>query len=250
MTSELRVEALAAAQVSRLRLSRAEPKAISFGIAPVELSLGEIVLPSGHPRGEVMAGLYKFGAVAISLRVPARGAALDEFVGLVNATYKWAGGAQWRHGCRRTCWKSPMRNCEIALLRRAARRRGAAHARTGGSRTPAAARIGAPPLRCAGPTALHAVAEVTEITERIDKRARGDHRAADRVRGHSPVCDLSRSSPAAEQPRAERGHQPPCVTAKMTRAPVSDARRRCRRPQRKVSNRNLGRMVPGPVWGA
>src|SRR5688572_401592 len=92
-----RVEALAAEPVSRLRLSRAEPKAISFGIAPLELSLGEIVLPTGQPRGEVMARLYEFGAVAISLRVPVQGLSWEAYVELVNATYKWAGsqsGAQ------------------------------------------------------------------------------------------------------------------------------------------------------------
>ena len=85
-----RVEELAATPVSRLRLSRAEPKAISFGTPPVELALGEVVLPAGQPRGETLARLYEFGAVAISLRVPVQNLSWDEYVDLVNVTYKWA----------------------------------------------------------------------------------------------------------------------------------------------------------------
>jgi hypothetical protein len=85
------VEALAAAPVARLRLRRVEPKAISFGIAPVELSLGEVLLLGGQTQGEVMARVYEFGAVAISLRVPVQGLSWEEYVELVNETYKWAG---------------------------------------------------------------------------------------------------------------------------------------------------------------
>ncbi|HEY0304950.1 MAG TPA: hypothetical protein VGC44_08245 [Longimicrobiales bacterium] len=88
-----RVEVLAAAPVSRLRLRRAEPKAISFGTAPVELSLGEIVLPGSQPRGEAIARLYEFGAVAISLRVPVQDLGWEDYVDLVNATYRWAASA-------------------------------------------------------------------------------------------------------------------------------------------------------------
>lgn len=87
-----RVETIAAAPVSRLRLSRVEPKAISFGVAPIELSLGWIVLPIGNrPRCEAMARVYEFGAVAISLRAAVEGLPWSQYVQLANATYKWAG---------------------------------------------------------------------------------------------------------------------------------------------------------------
>src|SRR5688572_438684 len=87
-----RVEELAAAPVSRLRLTRAEAKAISFGVAPLEFSLGPIVLPIGtQPTAEAVVRVYEFGAIAISLRIAVQSTAWQEYVTLVNATYKWAG---------------------------------------------------------------------------------------------------------------------------------------------------------------
>src|SRR5687768_679373 len=69
------VEQLARAEVggaARMRLSRAEPKAITFGIPPVGLFLESVSLAVGgrDVEAEVTARAYAFGAVSIALRVP------------------------------------------------------------------------------------------------------------------------------------------------------------------------------------
>jgi hypothetical protein len=72
---------------SRSRLVSTPAKAVSFGVAPVEVPLDPITL--GLPTGRVLAGvvarLYDFGVVTLELRVPAREMAFTAFAGLVNA---------------------------------------------------------------------------------------------------------------------------------------------------------------------
>ena len=70
-----RVEALGATQapaVTRLRLTRAEPKAITFGVSPVEIALGPIELPAGDGAhsGSAHARVYDFGVLSLLLRFP------------------------------------------------------------------------------------------------------------------------------------------------------------------------------------
>lgn len=86
-----RVEQIAAAQVlaavSRLRLTRAEPKAIAFGVPPVEIALGPIdfELDGSRRSAEVTARAYEFGVVSIAVRIPVTGTPWDEFVDLATA---------------------------------------------------------------------------------------------------------------------------------------------------------------------
>ena len=58
--------------VSRLRLTRAEPKAITFGVSPVEIALGPVELSTadGVQAGSARARVYDFGAVSLLLRCP------------------------------------------------------------------------------------------------------------------------------------------------------------------------------------
>src|SRR5690606_17268380 len=75
-----RVEALIAAQtpeaVARIRLTRAEPKAMAFGVPPLEnwLGTGELPMAVGPPiKADATARLDDFGADAIARRVRAAG---------------------------------------------------------------------------------------------------------------------------------------------------------------------------------
>ncbi|HSL72315.1 MAG TPA: hypothetical protein VK864_18850 [Longimicrobiales bacterium] len=96
-----RVEQLAAAP-ARIRLQRAAPKAIAFGVSPVEFSLGRVTLPlDGRPRdADVSARVYDFGAVVLLLRLPIENEPWAEFVGLSNqlaeASESETGGDIWR----------------------------------------------------------------------------------------------------------------------------------------------------------
>jgi len=86
-----RLEALLAAgppgAVARIRLARAEPKAMAFGVPPVEIGLGQVALPAdeGPITAEATARLYDFGAVSIALRVPASGLGWAAFTDLALA---------------------------------------------------------------------------------------------------------------------------------------------------------------------
>ncbi len=98
-----RVESLGAVQtpaVARLRFTRAEPKAITFGVSPVEIGLGPVQLPpdprAGAPVGadppamprasrrievgSAHARVYDFGVVSIALRFPLAGIPWSELV--------------------------------------------------------------------------------------------------------------------------------------------------------------------------
>lgn len=57
-----------------IRLSRTSPKAISFGVPPIELGLGttRVVLPDGSADFELRARIYEFGAISLAARMPIR----------------------------------------------------------------------------------------------------------------------------------------------------------------------------------
>ncbi len=86
-----RFEALVAEQapaaVARIRLTRAGPKAMAFGVPPVEVALGPVKLPAEPAAipAEATARLYDFGAVSIALRVPGAGLTWHAFTDLALA---------------------------------------------------------------------------------------------------------------------------------------------------------------------
>lgn len=75
------------AAVGRVRLARAEPKAIDFGIPPLEIGLGSVELATelGPELATAHARVYDFGAVSLLVRVPMAGVAWSEFVDRNNA---------------------------------------------------------------------------------------------------------------------------------------------------------------------
>ncbi len=80
-----RVEALGATQapaVARLRLTRAEPKAMDFGVPPVEIGLGpvELATDAGILAGSARARVYDFGVVSVLLRFPVASLSWDALV--------------------------------------------------------------------------------------------------------------------------------------------------------------------------
>lgn len=92
------VERLARAEpagVARVRLARAEPKAIDFGIPPVEIGLGplEIVTELGPEAATAHARVYDFGVVSLLLRVPMTGVPWTRFVDRSNALDRASGGS-------------------------------------------------------------------------------------------------------------------------------------------------------------
>ena len=74
-------------QASRGRLQFIPPKAMSFGVPPVELSLEAVTVELGGVavQADVIARLYDFGAISLALHVPIRDMAWDSFVERVNA---------------------------------------------------------------------------------------------------------------------------------------------------------------------
>src|SRR5690606_20343315 len=70
--------------VARIRLTRAGPKAMAFGVPPLEVALGAVALPAeeGGITADATARLYDFGSVSIGLRVPAAGLSWDQFTDL------------------------------------------------------------------------------------------------------------------------------------------------------------------------
>ena len=72
-----KVEAVWAARArtaSRGRLTATPPKAMAFDVPPVSLVLDPVtlMLDGGAVQAEVIARVYDFGAVSITLRVPVR----------------------------------------------------------------------------------------------------------------------------------------------------------------------------------
>ena len=99
------VETLAADQLptARLRLSRAEPKAIAYGSPPVVIDLGSVEL-AGPAVGTAFARIYDFGAVSLWLRFDRQDLGWDDFTAYARAIDRAAaadGGAPWAELMRR-----------------------------------------------------------------------------------------------------------------------------------------------------
>jgi len=71
---------------TRARLSTADPKAVAFGVAPVEVTLEQISLQLGAAPATVgvTVRLYDFGVVTIALRLPASGLTWQAFGELMD----------------------------------------------------------------------------------------------------------------------------------------------------------------------
>lgn len=88
---------------ARSRLVTAPPKALTFGVPPVELTLGslEVVIAGQVLQATALARLYEFGVAAFSINVPAddlswidfsaRVNAVDAALGLASGTEAWNG---------------------------------------------------------------------------------------------------------------------------------------------------------------
>jgi hypothetical protein len=72
---------------SRGRLTTTPPKAVAFGVPPVAIGLGTIMLslPDAPAQATVTARLYDFGVVSIALRVPVADLPWTAFSQRVNA---------------------------------------------------------------------------------------------------------------------------------------------------------------------
>jgi hypothetical protein len=83
---------------TRARLSATPPKAMTFGVPPVEIMLEPIALRLGSASltADVTARLYDFGVVTISVRLPVRRLAWSLFVEQMNAMDAGSGDTLWR----------------------------------------------------------------------------------------------------------------------------------------------------------
>ncbi|HEX7051394.1 MAG TPA: hypothetical protein VF188_14400 [Longimicrobiales bacterium] len=86
--------ALAPAVVSRIRLRRADPKAIAFDVPPVEIGLRpiELELDGVWRTLEATARVYDFGAISIALRLPVADLSWPEFVARSGALKRAVSG--------------------------------------------------------------------------------------------------------------------------------------------------------------
>lgn len=84
-----RAESLWAGRKARGKLSGTPPKAVSFGVAPLTVSLDPVALTlqDGLCAAEVTARLFDFGVVSVALRVPVAGRSWPDFVSLLNAVH-------------------------------------------------------------------------------------------------------------------------------------------------------------------
>jgi hypothetical protein len=87
----------AAGRTSRPRLSATPPKAMAFGVPPLEITLDPVTLDLGAGPVELMvtARLYEFGAVSLALRQPVAGRAWSEYVRLALALDRAVASAPW-----------------------------------------------------------------------------------------------------------------------------------------------------------
>ncbi|HEX7118329.1 MAG TPA: hypothetical protein VF212_06050 [Longimicrobiales bacterium] len=85
---------LAPAAVTRIRLRRADPKAIAFGVPPIEIGLRpiELELDGAWHTIDAIARVYDFGVVSLALRLLASDLAWDEFVALSGAIKRTVSG--------------------------------------------------------------------------------------------------------------------------------------------------------------
>ncbi len=90
----------ASAPTGRTRLARAQPKAMAFGVPPVEIALGAFTLDTagGALPAEATARVYDFGAISLAVRVPVRvetWAQLVDKVRRVNGSLGGASADRW-----------------------------------------------------------------------------------------------------------------------------------------------------------
>jgi hypothetical protein len=80
---------------TRIRLSRAKPKAVSFGEAPVDLSLGTAAVEAevGRLSAEVTARIYDFGAMSLAFRFAVEDVEWSEYMSLANAADRALGSS-------------------------------------------------------------------------------------------------------------------------------------------------------------
>ncbi len=92
---------------TRAQLSATPPKAMAFGVAPVEIVLEPVALrlAAADATAEVTARLYDFGVLTIAVRLPARQLSWSCFVELVNATERavGAGTGLWARLLQQVC---------------------------------------------------------------------------------------------------------------------------------------------------
>jgi hypothetical protein len=90
---EIDLEALQAAAdtaATRIRLQRTEPKAVDFGVPPLELALDRVTIPELGLTGEASARIFEFGAASITIRLPVADVEWSEFARLTNAVDQWS----------------------------------------------------------------------------------------------------------------------------------------------------------------
>ncbi|HET9438886.1 MAG TPA: hypothetical protein VFO52_01870 [Longimicrobiales bacterium] len=97
---EIDLEALQASAntaATRIRLKRTEPKAVDFGVPPLELALGGMAVTELGLTGEVSARIFEFGVASISIRFAVSGVEWNELARLTNAIDQWANREEpWR----------------------------------------------------------------------------------------------------------------------------------------------------------
>ena len=84
----------AAGRTSRPRLTT-PPKAMAFGVPPLEVELDAVTLPleTGTVEATVTARLYDFGAVSLALRIPTPNTGWNDYTRILNATDRHVGDA-------------------------------------------------------------------------------------------------------------------------------------------------------------
>ncbi len=85
---------LAPTAVTRIRLRRADPKAIAFGVPPIEIGLRplELELDGAWRTIDAIARVYDFGVVSVALRLQAADLTWDGFVALSGAVKRTVSG--------------------------------------------------------------------------------------------------------------------------------------------------------------
>lgn len=84
------VQASADTAATRIRLQRTEPKAVDFGVPPLELALGKVSIPDLGLTGDASARIFEFGAASITLRLPVADVDWREYARLTNAVDQWS----------------------------------------------------------------------------------------------------------------------------------------------------------------
>lgn len=81
--------------VTRGRLASAAPKALAFGVAPLDIPLETVVvrLGSDEIRAEASARLYEFGVARLALRITVNNLSWSDFTGRLNAVDQTVGPA-------------------------------------------------------------------------------------------------------------------------------------------------------------